>query len=128
MPQVVVRFTECRQNSQEAGTDDEHMVSRVFFNIEVDGTQRGDYYVDLKQTVGSTMVEGLIQVPWPTAYKGPWNQETFANAVREYFGQCVGPTASVVQIGSGAIAMHETRFVVTKTTKFTAPDVAAASW
>jgi hypothetical protein len=46
MPEVVVRFTKCQQNSQEAGSDDEHMVSRLFFSIEVDGKQIGAYHAD----------------------------------------------------------------------------------
>jgi len=65
MPEVVVRFTKCQQNSQEAGSDDEHMVSRLFFSIEVDGKQIGAYHADLKQTVGSTMAAGhpIRQIP-----------------------------------------------------------------
>ena len=37
MPQISVTFHKLIQDSQEFGSDDEHMVSRAFFKIEVEG-------------------------------------------------------------------------------------------
>jgi hypothetical protein len=121
MAEVVVRFTACDQNSQEAGTDDEHMVSRLFFSVEVDGKHLGDYHVDLKQTVRSDMVEGLIEVPRPDRIPEPWNQNAFANEARAYFRQRV-------RRGAKVMTMIENRFEIPKTVRFTATDVATGSW
>ena len=51
-------FQRCVQDSQEFGSDDEHMVSRVFFGLEIGGNAYHDLHVDIKQTVGSEFEGG----------------------------------------------------------------------
>ena len=41
------------QDSRDYGSNDEHMVSRVFFDLEVDGKRYTGLHADIKQTVGS---------------------------------------------------------------------------
>ena len=63
MPFLRVNVTKCVQDSREYGSTDEHMVSRVFYSIDVDGVPKGDYYSDIKQVVG-----WLIALPtWKSA-------------------------------------------------------------
>jgi len=63
MPFLRVNVTKWVQDSQEYGSTDEHMVSRVFYSIDVDGVPKGDYYSDIKQVVG-----WLIALPtWKSA-------------------------------------------------------------
>lgn len=52
MARIRITFNRCIQDSQEYGSDDEHMVSRVFFNIQVNGEGKGEFTSDIKQTVG----------------------------------------------------------------------------
>src|SRR2546426_1903203 len=82
MPKVTVNFTRCVQDSQEYGSTDDHMVSRVFFTIETEG-RSVPCYADLKQTVGSDYLKGDIEVAPPKTqkdekpYRGPFNHEAF---------------------------------------------------
>ena len=76
MPKVTVNFTRCVQDSQEYGSTDDHMVSRVFFTIETEG-RSVPCYADLRQTVGSDYLKGDIEVAPPKTqkdekpYRGP---------------------------------------------------------
>ena len=53
MAKAKLVFHKCIQDSQDYGSDDERMVSRVFFTLTVAGNEHPDLYADIKQTVGS---------------------------------------------------------------------------
>jgi hypothetical protein len=93
---VRVRFHGCIQDSQEYGSDDEHMISRVFFDMEVDGEGYDGLHVDVKQTVGSSYETGPIEVGSPkgTKYRGPFDHQAFSEAVEKYYRSIVGSKAS----------------------------------
>ena len=40
---VRIKLNKCIQNSQEVGSDDSHMMSRVFFEIVVNGNKKGSF-------------------------------------------------------------------------------------
>ena len=42
------------QDSQDYGSNDDHMVSRVFFDVEVEGKKYSDLYADIKQPIGGS--------------------------------------------------------------------------
>ncbi|MHB1362091.1 MAG: hypothetical protein ACYCW5_05800 [Thermoleophilia bacterium] len=48
MSKVTIHLEKLIQDSQEYGSDDEHMVSRVFFSLEAGGALHGDLYADVK--------------------------------------------------------------------------------
>ncbi len=75
MSQISVTFHKLIQDSQDFGSDDEHMVSRVFFTIEVNDKSYPAVYCDLKQTVGSDFESGPIEVGTPQGvkYSGSFN-------------------------------------------------------
>lgn len=115
MKQVTVIFHKCIQDSQDFGSDDENMVSRVFFTIEVEGNSYPDLYCDLKQTVGSNFEPGpIIEVtPPPRAkYSGPFNYAAFRGAVEKYYRSNVGSSGTGIKIGTGAenIRMHNNTY------------------
>ncbi len=61
-PRFVVRFHQLMQNSQELGSNDEHMISQVSFSLEVVGKAKGEFSATLKQTVGSEFNDANIEV------------------------------------------------------------------
>jgi hypothetical protein len=105
----------CR-DSQSYGSDDEHMVSRVFLSIALDGQPRGDFYADLKQTVGDNYETGAIEVGPPTmesgeTYSGPMSHGCFSEGAVRYFRSLVGSVGSGIRIGGGGnIRMHDNLF------------------
>ena len=123
-------FHKCIQDSQDFGSDDEHMVSRVFFSLEVAGKRFDNLYVDIKQTVGSSYETGAIEVTFPRgAYSGPFNHDAFQSAVERYYRSHVGATGSVIRISGTAtnIRMRNNTFIKEETVEFDIPS-AGGSW
>ena len=106
-------FYKCIQDSQEYGSNDEHMVSRVFFSLEIDGKKYDGLYSNIKQTVGSNFETGVIEVGSPVGYDGPLNYMAFRDAAEKYFRQLVGSSASGIHIVGGSnIRMTNNTFMV----------------
>lgn len=130
MTHARVSFQECVQDSQDYGSDDEHMVSRVFFSLEVGGQKYDGLYVDVKQAVGASYETGPIEVgpPRGVRYRGPFNHGAFRDAVETYYRGLVGAKGRGIRIsGATNVRMRNNRFVQPMTVDFevSGPDV---SW
>ena len=112
MKKCKVIFRKCIQDSQDYGSDDEHMVSRVFFDLEIDGEIFKDLFADLKQTVGSDIETGIIEVGPPKGYGGSFNYIAFRDAAEKYYRSLVGSQGRGVRIkGSSNIRMRNNTFI-----------------
>lgn len=119
MTKYGVHFQQIIVKSQEAGSTDEHMVSRVIFALDVDGQRKGAFYTDLKQTVGAPMAADAIEVGPPMGYQGRFDQNTFANEARKYFLEAVGPRGRVYQFASTShVNIEDSIAVMPKTVTF----------
>ena len=87
---VRVKLKRCIQNSQEAGSDDSHMISRVFYEMVVNGNKQGSFYSDITQPVGSEYVVEDLEVTAPNGYKGAFDQARFAKGIRNYYQRIAG--------------------------------------
>jgi hypothetical protein len=116
------------QDSQDYGSDDEHMVSRVFFDMEVDGKKFADLYADVKQSVGGSFETSPLEVSSPPNYKGPFNHEAFRAIVEQYYRGLVGATGSGIHISGGSnIRMRNNTFVKPLSAQFEV-QVAGGPW
>jgi hypothetical protein len=97
-----VTFLRCLQDSQDLGSDDEHMVSRVFFTMAVDGQTYNELYVDLKQTVGSNFEMGNIEVGRPNGYQRPFKYLAFRDAAEQYYRSLIGSSGGMINVQEGA--------------------------
>lgn len=98
---------------QEYGSDDEHLTSKVFFSMELDGKAL-NLHAYAKQAVGSNFERDSFEVSKPQGYDGPFNHEQFQKAVEQYMrmwvgrssrgGVHIGPGASNVKIGGADLA------------------------
>ena len=129
MKQAKISFFMCIQDSQEFGSDDEYMVSRVFFNMEIDGELKTDLYSNIKQTVGSNFEEGQIEVGFPVGITGPFNYEKFSDAAKKYYLKLVGSQGSGIKIGNGCsnIRMMHNIFKFPYNVEFEIPE-SGTSW
>ena len=115
MKKMKIIFYKCIQDSQEYGSDDEHMVSRVFFDIEIDGERYEKLFANIKQTVGSDIETAPFEIERPTSYQGPLSYEPYRNAVEDYFRGLVGSQGSGIRIHGGSnIRMQNNTFIVQK--------------
>ena len=121
MAKVKISFKKCIQDSQEFGSNDEHMVSRVFFNVEIDGENKGEFFADVKQTVGGNYETTPLEIGIPKDYKGPLSYQPFRQAVEDYYRSQVGSSGSGIRIAGGSnIRMHNNTFIATKIYEFEA--------
>ena len=119
MGRAVVFFHRCMQDSQDYGSDDAHMVSRVFFTLNYDGLLYENLYVEIKQPVGANIETDPLEVGVPQGYRGPFNHEAFRAAVEKYFRGLVGSRGSGIRItGGGTARMRDNLFVVPATAEF----------
>ncbi|MFZ4535931.1 hypothetical protein [Propionivibrio sp.] len=106
-------------DSQDYGSDDEHMVSRVFFDMEIEGKKYADLYADIKQPIGGSFESSALEVSSPANYKGTFNYEAFRAIVERYYRSLVGATGSGIRItGSSNIRMRNNTFVQSVTDQF----------
>lgn len=111
MPRATVHFTGLHQDSQDYGSNDEHMVSRVFLDLEVDGRSFPGLHANVKQVVGSSYETGPIEVSSPVGYGGPMNHTAFSSAVERYYRGLVGSKGSGIRIeGATNVRMRNNRF------------------
>ncbi len=128
MTKAKVVFRECLQNSQEYGSNDEHMVSRIFFDYEIAGKMHEGVYVDVKQTVGSSFDTSPLEVGSPVGYSGPLNYIAFRDGVERYYRGLVGAQGSGIHVTGGSnIRMQNNRFVKSETIEFDV-DIPTRGW
>ena len=117
MAKAKVVFQKLIQDSQDYGSDDEHMVSRAFFTLEIEGNRHADMFVDIKQPVGGDFEKSLLEVSRPAGYSGPFNYEAFRAAVEKYYRSLVGSSGSGIQ-GGRNIRMRNNTFVQQSVAEF----------
>jgi len=90
------------QNSQELGSNDEHMLSRATFDVLYDGKTFSNCTVDLKQTIGAEYEKSPIEVFNLQGYDGANDWQKFCYNFDVFYRGLVGSNASVIRVGPGA--------------------------
>lgn len=112
MTQAKICLQRLIQDSQEYGSNEEHMVSRVFFDLEVDGTPYKNLYCDVKQIVGSSFETAPLEVSNPVGYIGAFNHDAFQKVIENYYRSLVGWQGKGIRItGGGNIRMQNNIFI-----------------
>jgi hypothetical protein len=88
-----VKFYRVVQDTQNYGSfdpNDDFMVSRVNFVLEVNGRPQGDKYVEVRQPFGCNYTTEPVEVGPPLGYSGHWNHHEFSDRCEEYYRGCLG--------------------------------------
>ncbi len=121
MSRITVNFTKLIQDSQDYGSDDEHMVSRAFFTIAIDDNNPVESHVNIKQIVGSDFETAPLEISTPNNYKGPFDFEAFSKATESYYRSLVGSLGSVIHISGGSnVRMRNNTFIQQNSVSFEA--------
>ena len=111
MTKVAIHFDHILQDSQDLGSDDDHMISRVFFAITVGDESFANLYADIKQTVGADFATDPLEVSQPANYTGPLDFNAFRKCVEEYYRKFVGAQGSGVRVAPKAgVRMRNNNF------------------
>jgi hypothetical protein len=113
MAKAQITFSQMIQDSQDYGSTDEHMVSRVFFDLAVQGKVYSGLFANVKQTVGSSFENAPLEVSRPIGYDGPFNYHAFQNAVEQYYRSNIGASGRGIGIAGDVsnLRMRNNRFV-----------------
>lgn len=112
MATMKVHFTSCVQDSRDYGSDDEYIVSRVFFSIECEGLQYTGLHADIKQAVDDDIETDSLEVTLPQGYDGPISDVAFRRAVGQYYRSLVGSDRSGYQTSMENIRMRDNTFLM----------------
>ena len=128
MPTIQVSFHKCIQDSQDYGSDDEHMVSRVFFTLTSGDESHDNLYANVKQIVGSDFESAPLEVGLAEGYEGLLNHREFRQAVEQYYRRLVGRQGSGIRLAGGAtnIRMRNNTFIQPWTVEITVDDSSKA--
>ena len=117
--QATVRFSHLILDSQNLGSDDEFIVSRAFFSLEVDGKAFHGLNANIRQSVSSAFEGGPIQVFKPAAYHGPFNHDAFSAAVESRYRSCIGKSIMMFRVnGAKGVRLRNGTFHIPHETTF----------
>ena len=102
MPKAQLIFTTIIQDSQEFGSNNEHMVSRVFFDLRVGSDLHTNLAADVKQTVGADYEHDPLEVSLPQSLAGSVSFADFRKHVEQYYRDSFGSIGSAFRLGPGA--------------------------
>ncbi len=97
-------------NSPECGGDDDHVGSRVYFDLEIEGQRHPNLYADVKQPIGLGSEEQFLGVTEPHGYAGPFNLLVFQGLVEFYYRHVIG--AQSLMFGTKATDMRFVGYVL----------------
>jgi hypothetical protein len=127
MPNAIMTMTQIIQDSQDYGSNDEHMVSRVFFDLDIEDHNYPGLHVDVKQTVGSSFETAPLEVSAPVGYRGPMNYEALRAAAEGYYRSQIGRAGRGFRLGPRTQArMRNNRVIARVQVQFEVPQGDAA--
>lgn len=118
----------CEQISQVLGGTDEHMVSVINFDLEIEQDKLENLVAEVKQTIGSKYGEGIIEVGRPINYKGQFNQAAFQHAVIHYLKNMIGSSGSAICVDDSSHVIIEDCDISTPITYEFEIDGSEAGW
>jgi len=128
MIKAKILFHKCLQNAQELGSNEEFMVSRIFFSLQFPDKNIDNLFVDIKLAVGDQFEGGSIEVGKPQGYTGPINYSAFRDAVEKYYRHLVGSTGIGIRTaGASNVIMYNNTFVIPMTAEIDI-DEGTAGW
>ncbi len=105
MPKVRVAFHKVLQNTQNYHSFDkkaDHMVSTLFFSLEVGGRHYPDLRVEIRHPFGTDFKLEPVEVAKPVgSYVGPWNHAAFRDLCEKCYRKAVGAEGSGIRITGG---------------------------
>ena len=104
MPTATVAFRRCIINSPDYGSDEDHVGSRIFFDLAMDDVGFANVYVDVRQCLDEAAEDQPLLVSPLQGYDGPFNALVFQGLVQFYYRHAVGVKWSM--LGMKGISMR----------------------
>jgi len=83
--------------------DDDHMISRLFFDLEVGGKHYSDMMVEVKQPYGTQYESEPLEVSKLIGpYRGNWHHNDFCELVEKYYRSLIGKEGRLIKTTDNA--------------------------
>lgn len=129
MSQATIYYRRAVVDGQEYGSNDEYMVSRIFFDMLVDGKRHENLYSDVKQTVGAEFEKAPLEVTRPVGLKGAFNYEAFRQETESYYRNLFGKTGRAVRTANGcSVRVRNCLFEIPKTVQISFDNLTGNAW
>jgi len=124
-----IQFHKLIQDSQEFGSDDQHMVSRIFFTITVENKKPLEAFANIKQTVGTDFETAPLEVSKPVGYGGPFNYEQFRILSERYYRGVIGSQGIGISVsGATNVRMRNNTFQIGAEGVIEVPNSTGGTW
>lgn len=131
MTKAKILFQKCIQNAQELGSNDDYMISRVFFSLQLPDKQINDLHTDIKQSTGGKFEGDTLEVGPPQNLKGVTiDYATFRDLVEKYYRGLIGSTGSGIRISGNCsnIKMFNNTFAMPMTAEIEVELSSKGAW
>ena len=103
---ATVTFKRCVQNAENTGGDEEHIVSHIYFDLELDQQKHTDVCLEIKQPIQG---DAPIEVSKPHGYTGAGEFSELREAAAAYYKKLVGTQpAKEIPAQNNLIVQEET--------------------
>lgn len=130
MTKATILFQKCIQNAQELGSNDDFMVSRIFFSIQLPDRQIENLHTDIKQPAGGDYEKDTLEVSPPQNLKGiAIDYSVFRNLAEKYYRNLIGSSGSGIRIVGGSnVKMFNNTFCIPMTADIEVETSSIAGW
>jgi len=90
MRRAVLELKSLHRDAAELGSDEDVVVSRVFFHLRVSGEAPRRLTADVRQIAREAHPGAPLEVGRPIDYRGPFNYAAFRRCVEAYYRRLVG--------------------------------------
>ncbi len=118
MATMRVNFASCVHDSVDYGSDDQYIVSRVFFGIGCEGLRYSGLHADIKHPVDSDLETDPLEITLPHGYDGPISSAGFRGAVGQYYRMLVGDGRVGIHTGNGNFRMRDHTYLLPRSFEF----------
>ena len=120
MSKATITFHKLIQDTQDLAASDpnqNHMLSKVFFTLDIGEQHYRDMSAILRQPFGTDYSKEPIEAEKPSgSYGGNWNHNAFRYIAEDYYRSAIGSQGGAIRLGpdSQNIRMQENTFVFSK--------------
>jgi hypothetical protein len=106
MTTATLTFQKLIQEAQDVSSTDpnqNYVLSKAFFSLEVGDNHYADMSVILRQPFGTDYTKEPVEVEKPFgSYAGNWDHNAFRKIVEDYYRSAIGSQGRAMKIGPGS--------------------------
>jgi hypothetical protein len=106
MTTATLTFQKLIQEAQDVSSTDpnqNYVLSKAFFSLEVGDNHYADMSVILRQPFGTDYTKEAVEVEKPFgSYAGNWDHNAFRKIVEDYYRSAIGSQGRAMKIGPGS--------------------------